>query len=456
MLHRVSANLNGSSLTPVDEWLYPAGAVVQLKSKEQGPEVSLIQVMERDNSWYRGEMELSSSMSRLALVNVLPLESYLYSVAAAEMATGWPLEALKAQAVLARTYALAAGNKYGIANLTDTTRDQAYAGYQKEAADVRKAVDQTAGQVLAYKGNLASAFYYSNAGGVTADGSEVWGNQVPYMRPVNSPDTAPLKAAPKWYRVARLDGSFGYVAGSALQLLNDRNALGFTAATVKANTQLYSGPSQAHQNAGTLTSGERVLVLEETAQDNAYSWIAGPFNGQELALTLTKNLKQPFAAPIVRLEVTKRGVSGRVMAMEANGAPLSVSYPDGFRTAFGGGTVMRSTLFEVEETGRYRVLGSDGRQLDFPESDARSLKVISASDKGGQVQDVNGGSDAFLLWNGNSFRIATETPRFRFIGKGFGHGLGMSQWGARAMAEQGYDYKEILAHYYPGTNIGKQ
>ncbi len=70
-------------------------------------------------------------MINLALVNEVPMEQYLYGVVGSELSSGWPTEALKAQAVAARTFAIKQGNKYEIAQVTDTTLDQAYYGYAK-------------------------------------------------------------------------------------------------------------------------------------------------------------------------------------------------------------------------------------------------------------------------------------------------------------------------------------
>ncbi|MCK9912312.1 SpoIID/LytB domain-containing protein, partial [Microbacteriaceae bacterium K1510] len=83
-------------------------------------------VEEREQRKYRGTIELSSYKSHLAVINELPLEQYLYGVVGSEMVAGWPLEALKTQAVLSRTRAVNQGNKYGIANLSDTVLEQAY------------------------------------------------------------------------------------------------------------------------------------------------------------------------------------------------------------------------------------------------------------------------------------------------------------------------------------------
>jgi len=62
----------------------------------------------------------------------------------------------------------------------------------------------------------------------------------------------------------------------------------------------------------------------------------------------------------------------------------------------------------------------------------------------------------FMLGSGGTVRLATKEPQYRMTGYGNGHGLGMSQWGAKGLAEQGYDYKRILQYYYSGVTVGKE
>lgn len=91
-----------------------------------------IKVVERSGRTYRGDMEISIVSGDLALVNVVPLEQYLYSVVGAEVYSSWPAEALKVQAVAARSYALQQGDRFKIANVVDTTLSQAYNGMGSE------------------------------------------------------------------------------------------------------------------------------------------------------------------------------------------------------------------------------------------------------------------------------------------------------------------------------------
>ena len=122
-----------------------------------------------------------------------------------------------------------------------------------------------------------------------------------------------------------------------------------------------------------------------------------------------------------------------------------MKYPDMFRSAFNG---LPSTLFDIESTGSYTVLSANGAVSTV--SSGQSVSVISGSGNG----NVKGSGTVVMNGTGKA-RVIESSPGFKFTGKGFGHGLGMSQWGAKGMADEGYDYKQILQHYYRNTTITK-
>lgn len=399
----VKQDAYGSPDEPIWKYVFSPEVKLTVEAKKAGSE-ALLGVVEREQRTYRGEMELSEYKGHLTLVNELPMEEYLYGVVGSEMAPGWPMEALKTQAVLSRTRAVWQGNKYGVANLSDTVFEQAYYGYSKESEDVREAVDDTEGEIIYYEGKPAESLFYSNAGGMTADGTEVWGNPVPYLRSVESNDALPMNQANVWYRVALSDGTTGYVRSDLVTETGASSAQGHRMAVISTeNTNLRSGPSTTtHRVLSVLPTGAELTILSEAKEENAYAWTRGPFTGTEIASMINaahdKNKAPRISGNVTSLKVTERGPSGRVIAMEANGTPIVVSSPDAFRSVFQqGGTPLRSTKFEVEV--------------------------------------ING--------------------QFLFRGTGFGHGLGVSQYGARAMAEEGYDYKDILQHYYQDVKIEK-
>jgi stage II sporulation protein D len=139
-----------------------------------------------DGRPYRGKLELVPQGEFLRVVNVVPLESYLQGVVAGEMPFGWPAQALEAQAVAARSYALANLLKGKPYDLYSDVRSQVYLGVAGEKASTTQAVTDTAGEVVLYGGRVATTYYFSTSGGKTASAEDVFGFSVPYL--VSRPD----------------------------------------------------------------------------------------------------------------------------------------------------------------------------------------------------------------------------------------------------------------------------
>ena len=136
--------------------------------------------------WYRGETQLVNDGSDLTVINRVELEDYLYSVVGGEMPTSWPIEALKAQAVAARSYALHESNRSGnrLYDLESTTASQVYKGIKSETRSTHEAVNSTEGQVLTYGGKPILAVFHSSSGGHTENVEDVWSRPLPYLKSV--------------------------------------------------------------------------------------------------------------------------------------------------------------------------------------------------------------------------------------------------------------------------------
>ena len=139
-----------------------------------------------DGRLYRGKLELVPQAGFLRVVNVVALESYIQGVVAGEMPYSWPAEALKSQAVAARSYALASLVKGKPFDLYSDVRSQVYLGVAGEKPSTTKAVADTTGQVVLYGGKVATTYYFSTSGGKTASAADVFGFSVPYL--VSRPD----------------------------------------------------------------------------------------------------------------------------------------------------------------------------------------------------------------------------------------------------------------------------
>jgi len=138
-------------------------------------------------SHYMGDIEVWKGENGLYLINELPLEQYVESVVAAEVGTNWENEALKAQAVISRTYAVSRmlANGHQKFHITSTVLHQVYKGNQSQI-QITYAVRDTAGEILTHNGKSIEAFYHSTSGGMTEDPEEVFAKSYPYLKPVKS------------------------------------------------------------------------------------------------------------------------------------------------------------------------------------------------------------------------------------------------------------------------------
>lgn len=165
--------LDGAKVTSPDGVRYRSEEVVQVADKP-----------------VRGQIEVRpGAKGGLTAINVVPLESYLHAVLGSEMPASFPPEALKAQAVAARTYALqkkiaAWGKPY---HLGSTVLHQVYGGTRAEDPRTRVAVDATRGEVLIYRMELVEAYFHSSCGGKTEDGGAALGRPLDYLKPVSCP-----------------------------------------------------------------------------------------------------------------------------------------------------------------------------------------------------------------------------------------------------------------------------
>ena len=167
--------------------LYHDNAPLYISDLSKSINQSVLQV---GNEKYRGAVTARSHNDHLlTVINRLPLEQYLYGVVPREMPASWHIEALKAQAVAARGFALANIGKYGYLgfDVCNTVNSQVYGGYNSEKAATTKAVDETYGKIMSSNGELVIPYYHSNSGGQTESSENVWREAVSYVRGVYDP-----------------------------------------------------------------------------------------------------------------------------------------------------------------------------------------------------------------------------------------------------------------------------
>lgn len=142
------------------------------------------------DKWYRGILRIQNRDNTLTVMNDVCLENYLQGVVPVEMPSSWDMEALKAQTIAARTYAVANMGKHAKEgfDLVDTVMDQVYDGVKAECEATNRAVLETKGIIMLYDNKPISAMYSSCAGGFTKSAYEAFGNDIPYLRSVQSFD----------------------------------------------------------------------------------------------------------------------------------------------------------------------------------------------------------------------------------------------------------------------------
>lgn len=140
--------------------------------------------------WYRGFFIIYNQNGALSVINQVEIEDYIRGVVPSEMPSGWCYEAHKAQAIAARSYALANLGKRGSFgyDLKDTPEDQAYGGASAESPRTNQAVEDTKGLVLIYNLKIIPAYYSASAGGQTSSSAAVWMKNLPYLQSVPSFD----------------------------------------------------------------------------------------------------------------------------------------------------------------------------------------------------------------------------------------------------------------------------
>jgi stage II sporulation protein D len=161
-----------------------------------------------NNKPYRGLAELSVADKGILVVNQLPLEEYLVGLINCEISSAWPIEAVKAQAIIARTYAVNRKNARITApyHLESSVIDQVYEGCLIEDSRSRRAVLETTGEVLTFGGVIIQAFYHSSCGGRTEDSENIWGVSLPYLKGVACQYCLTAPASTAWeYKLSLKD-----------------------------------------------------------------------------------------------------------------------------------------------------------------------------------------------------------------------------------------------------------
>jgi len=355
-----------------------------------GVDGELISIGERR---YRGVIELCrNGGAGVTAVNVLGTEDYLCGVVASEMLLG-NIEAIKAQAVACRSYYCTQRGVHGPAayDVCDAPHCQHYLGVEKETADSIRAVMETAGVMAYYNGEVINATYFSSSGGVTANSEDVWANRVPYLRAVTDNYETTGKV---WER--------SFTLGELTELLNKNDARIGNATGVSAESDV-SGRVARLTITG--TNGSHTLEKEEIRYFFLYS-DGGYLESRNFTMA--------------------GGVSGVTVYTE-------IFIADG-------GTIRGFSGGELYALGA----GGTGSAAAIAPGSAVDL-FIAGTDQTRNVS-LNARRPAASVSTSSGDSVV-------FYGRGYGHGVGLSQHGAHDMAAAGVNFHEILKHYYTGIEI---
>jgi stage II sporulation protein D len=335
---------------------------------------------------YRGRLQFLVRRGQVQVINHLGIETYLASVVGSEMPHRWPLPALQAQAVAARTYALRQRGKAGDFDVKATVSSQVYRGVESETPSTIEAVESTRSLVLVHAGRLINAVFHSSSGGATEPSGEVWRNQLPYLVSVADHDQhSPVHRWNKRFDDDALRDLFRETGGvKRLQVLK-------TSSTGRVRTARVQGPRgslvltgrELRKRLGLKSTMVQFELINDSPDASTASAIATAQNDPQASTHA--------APPLIGLwqdsasgPDTTSSTSGRLAALLPP-PPL----PPLNRSVF-----------------------------NKPRPDLRAGEMVLEA-----------------------------------RGQGFGHGVGMSQWGAHGLALQGADFREILLHYYRGAEI---
>ncbi len=320
---------------------------------------------------YRGQLifqKATDESDGFVVINELPLEEYLYGVVPSEMPAGYPMEALKAQAICARTYAVIhmmnpAYPDYN-AHVNDTTSFQVYHNIEEQAS-TNRAVDETAGLLL-FEDNgeeLAETFYYSTSCGQTCEAS----TNVEFKEYITKIYSSDVEAEESWYRWT-----------CNVKDIDENNMLTRMRARYKVN------PGK---------------LLTMTGKDTFES----------LPINELESIKELF--------ISKRGDGG-----------------------------VSEELIITTKKNTYKVVGEYNIRYVLNDPDT----VIKKQD-GSETNMSTLLPSAFISLE--AVKSKDTVIGYQIIGGGYGHGVGMSQNGAKGMANLGYSAEEILGYFFPGSRI---
>ena len=437
-----------------------------------------------DLTWFKGYkwngdfVYRRASGSSITVINYVGLEDYVKGVLPYEIDPDWPAEAQKAQAVCARSFALGTSKHNEYYELCNTTNCQVYLGANRATAASDAAVDATRGQYLTYNGEPVIGYFFSSDGGATEDAVNVWGGDYPYLQGKEDP-----------YETHDSSWTETFTAEEIRQkLLN----AGYTIGTV-ANVEVTKRTDTDNVNEVTVTDtdGHKVVIQRDDCRTvfglDSIRYTITPNTAKNAAASLPQSKALDITPSVHKVTVDGESVAPqgyningdnyyklRDIAYILNGtnSQFNVTWdPDNNRILLTPdeayqevGDEMSSAASAVVEScsPSNSSIILDGRSLSLTGYRINGNNFYRLRDVGKALDfgvDFDEQTRTVLIDSGSSAQPEPEQPTvtnavsYTFTGSGWGHSVGMSQWGAYGMAQQGFDYKEILKFYFTGIEI---
>ena len=447
--------------------------------------------------WYGDFVYRRASGSNITVLNYVGLEEYVKGVLPYEISADWPIEAQKAQAVCARSFALGTHKHESEGyDLCNTTNCQVYLGANRATTLSDSAVDATRGEYLAYNGDLVVGYFFSSDGGATEDAANVWGGDYAYLQgkvdPYETYDSSwsvTLTADEVRQKLVAAGYSIGTVANVEVTKRTDTDNVNEVAVTDTDGKQVVISKDDTRTVFG--LDSIRYTITANTAKTAAVTPVSTTMP-QPASLKITpsthaikidgktvdpqgynmegnnyyklRDVAYLLSGTDRQFDVTWDAENNRIVltsgkAYQQTGDEMTGSVSSIIQNLSASDSTIVLDGKSVSLTG-YRVNGNNyymlrdlGDALDFfvdfdEETDTVIVQSISAGavdpedpidpDTDGQPED---GDDP-----------DTIPVSYTFTGSGWGHSVGMSQWGAYGMAQQGFNYEDILKFYFTGIS----
>lgn len=375
---------------------------------------------------YRGSIEIAETEKGLTVVNELSIEEYLYSVVPSEMPTSYGSEALKVQAVCARSYAFKQlmANKYSAygAHVDDSVNCQVYNNVEENEESILSVKD-TYGQVLTADGNVITAYYFSTSCGTTANVEDVWEDSA-----ASSYLTGTLQTEEKIH--VDLSGEQQFRDFISQDLVNVTVG---NKSTLKKMDTFDSGFLMYRWNVTfdieTLSKQiNKLLASQYNTSTSSILTYVGKATDEEVAVADYKNRRivndlvfanKPIKSigTVREIYVTQRGSSGIVKELIVIGTEKTI-------------------LLRYQGNIRSFFAPKDAEVTRLDGSVIRGMSLLPS---------------AFCIFD--PIMNDGKLSAYRITGGGFGHGVGMSQNGVKTMTKLGMTYEQILSHYYTDSSI---